>query len=186
MDNIRQSKRVAVYCSASSGLPAEWVEAASEVGRAIGESGATLVYGGVDAGLMRAVASAVKSTGQGRVIGVVPARRADMASPLNDNRVDTDGLDDRKATMQELADIFVVLPGGYGTLDELTGALAYIRFNNIADKKILLFNPDGLYDPLMAQFDQMIASGLMKSDSLQALEVCTSTHELVGRLRQLI
>lgn len=186
MEKIRNPKRVTVYCSASSGLPDGWVEAAREVGRAIGEGGATLVYGGVDAGLMREVAASVKSTGAGRVIGVVPARRAGMAWPHNDERIDTDGLDDRKAVMQDLADIFVVLPGGYGTLDELTGALAYLRFNGIDSKKILLFNPDGLFDRLVEQFDSMIDCGLMKRECLDSLEVYPSASALVARLRHLI
>ena len=181
-----QTMHVAVYCSAADSLPSLWIKAAREVGHVIGERNATLVYGGVDAGLMREVASAVKATGSGKVVGVVPDRRSTMASPLNDERIDTTGLDDRKAQMQSLADVFVVLPGGYGTLDELTGAMAYIKFNAIADKHILVYNPDGLYDNLLAQFETMIRLGLMSRTSLEALEICTDVSELVSRLRQLI
>lgn len=186
MEKIKQSKCVTVYCSASGELPDEWIEAAREVGCVIGDNDATLVYGGVDAGLMREVASSVKLTGSGRVIGVVPAYRADMVCPFNDKCIDTKGLDDRKAVMQDLADIFIVLPGGYGTLDELTGALAYVRFNGIDSKKILLFNPEGLYDHFLAQLNRMIDCGLMKQATLDSLEVFQSASELVARLRQLI
>ena len=183
-DKIR--KHVAVYCSAAGALPAQWIETAREVGRIIAEKDAALVYGGVDAGLMREVADSVKLARSGRVIGVVPALRAAMASSQNDDRIDTAGLDDRKAVMQDMADVFVVLPGGYGTLDELTGALAYIRFNHITDEKILLYNPDSLYDHLLAQFETMISRGLMSQDCLDTIEVFTSSDAMLSRLRQLI
>ncbi|MDE5553597.1 MAG: TIGR00730 family Rossman fold protein [Muribaculaceae bacterium] len=186
MKNNQQTKHVAVYCSAASGLPAEWIDAARQVGRVIGELDATLVYGGVDAGLMREVAEAVKATGAGKVVGVVPARRAAMACQLNDIRIDTDGLDDRKSAMQEMADVFVVLPGGYGTLDELTGAMAYLRFNGVSGKKILLYNPDGLYDSLLALFETMISRGVMNRASLDDLIVVENADQLTTRLRQLI
>ena len=177
---------MAVYCSAASGLPSEWVGAARQVGRVIGESDATLVYGGVDAGLMREVAEAVKATSAGKVVGVVPARRAAMACKLNDQRIDTDGLDDRKAVMQEMADVFVVLPGGYGTLDELTGAMAYLRFNGVSGKKILLYNPDGLYDSLLTLFETMISRGVMDRTCLDDIIVVEAVDRLTATLRKLI
>lgn len=186
MGKNEHMKHVAVYCSAASGLPAEWIDAARQVGRVIGERDATLVYGGVDAGLMREVAEAVKATGGGKVVGVVPARRAAMACRLNDVRIDTGGLDDRKAAMQEMADVFVVLPGGYGTLDELTGAMAYLRFNDVSGKKILLYNPDGLYDSLLALFETMISRGVMNRACLDDLIVVDNVEQLTNALRNLI
>lgn len=186
MKKNEHTKHVAVYCSAASGLPAQWIDAARQVGRVIGELDATLVYGGVDAGLMREVAEAVKATGTGKVVGVVPARRAALACKLNDLRIDTDGLDDRKAAMQEMADVFVVLPGGYGTLDELTGAMAYLRFNEVSGKKILLYNPDGLYDSLLALFETLISRGVMNRACLDDLVVIETTNQLIATLRQLI
>lgn len=177
---------IAVYCSASDNLPHTWTEAAARVGEIIGSTGSTLVYGGVDAGLMSVVARAVKSTGRGKVVGVVPALRSANASPLNDEQIDTIDLDDRKATMQRLADIFVVLPGGYGTLDELTGALAHIRFCGLTDKKILIFNPDHLYDPLIALFRNMADSGLLSADIISDLIFADDTHSLAEHLKTLI
>ncbi len=72
-----KSMKIAVYCSAAESLPVSWVEAAAQLGYWIGNAGVTLVYGGVDAGLMRLLARSVKITGKGRVIGFVPMLRSD-------------------------------------------------------------------------------------------------------------
>ena len=175
--------KVAVYCSAAESLPVTWVEAAAQLGYWIGSEDATLVYGGVDAGLMRVVARSVKATGKGHIIGVVPMLRSDMASPLNDVEIPAEGLADRKANMQLMADVFVVLPGGYGTLDEMVSTLSYLSFNRITDKWIILYNPDGLYDSTLQQFRAMIERGLMKAQCLDCLEVVATVDELIEKLK---
>ena len=175
--------KVAVYCSAAESLPVAWVEAAAQLGYWIGSEDATLVYGGVDAGLMRVVARAVKATGKGHIIGVVPMLRSDMASPLNDVEIPAEGLADRKANMQLMADVFVVLPGGYGTLDEMVSTLSYLSFNRITDKSIILYNPDGLYDSTLQQFRAMIERGLMKAQCLDCLEVVATADEIIEKLK---
>ena len=177
-----KSLKIAVYCSAAESLQASWIDAAARLGDWIGRAGATLVYGGVDAGLMSVLARAVKITGKGRVIGVVPMLRSDMASPLNDVEIPAEGLADRKVNMYLMSDVFVVLPGGYGTLDEMMSTLAYLNFNNISDKSIILYNPDGIYDPLIRQFSRMVDSGLMNPCSLERLTVVTSPEEIIGIL----
>lgn len=176
--------KVAVYCSAADGLPADWIETARAVGRWIGLTGSMLVYGGVDAGLMTEVAKAVKECGQGTITGVVPMLRSDMASPLNDVEIPTEGLADRKANMCRLADVFVVLPGGYGTLDEYFSTLAYIRFNRLESKHIIMYNPDGLYDSLISQFDRLIDKGLMDARCLDSVSVVTDVDGLIGCLER--
>ncbi len=176
---------VAVYCSASEGLPEQWMAAAREIGLWIGRSGSTLVYGGVDAGLMRVVAEAVKSCGAGRITGVVPELRSNMASPLNDVSIAVSGLSERKSAMCGMSDVFVVLPGGYGTLDEFFTTLACLRFNGVDSKTIVLYNPDGLYDSLLNQFDTLMRSGLMNSHSLDYVKVVNGTHGLTGCLDNL-
>ncbi len=174
---------VAVYCSAADRLPEKWIEAAEILGRWIGDHGATLVYGGVDAGLMKVVARAVKSTGSGAVVGVVPELRAAMSSPFNDKVIAVKGLAERKELMCEMADTFVVLPGGYGTLDELATTLAYLRFNSVAGRSIILYNPDNLYDHLLDMFDVMITQGLMALECLDAVAVATSSDEMISLLQ---
>lgn len=175
--------KIAVYCSAAESLPVAWVEAAAQLGYWIGSADATLIYGGVDAGLMRVVARSVKISGKGHIIGVVPMLRSNMASPLNDVEIPAEGLADRKANMQLMADVFVVLPGGYGTLDEMISTLSYLSFNQITDKSIILYNPDGLYDATLQQFNTMIERGLMKTQCLDCLEVVATADEIIEKLK---
>ena len=166
---------VAVYCSAAGDLPESWVDAARELGRWIGRRGATLVYGGVDAGLMTVVARGVRDGGGGRVTGVIPDLRRDMAVA---------GLAERKAVMCRMADVYVVLPGGYGTLDEFFTTLADILFNRLTGKTIILYNPDGLYDSLLAQFDTLVAAGLIRQGSFECIRVAASVEELISSLER--
>lgn len=173
--------KIAVYCSSVENLPASWVEGAVVTGRWIATHGAQLVYGGVDAGLMTDTARACKEAG-GTVVGVVPWRRADRASSLNDVRVPASDLNDRKGVMQLLADAFVVLPGGYGTLDEFATSFGYINFTHHRDKCIILYNPDGLYDHLLAQLHTFIEKGLMDADRMDILTVVSTPEELVQAL----
>lgn len=173
--------RIALYCSASSSLDRKWRDAAVVLGRWIAANRLSLVYGGVDAGLMAIAAKAAAGT---EIIGVVPSARADMASPKNTVVIPSDNLNDRKAIMQDAADIFVVFPGGYGTLDEMMSAFAYINFNNIAGKSIVLYNPDGFYDGLLAQLRAMADTGLMCPDKLDALKIVESSQELILVLEQ--
>lgn len=172
---------IAVYCSAVADLPESWQEGARIAGQWIGSHGATLVYGGVDAGLMTVVARAAKESGA-RVVGVVPTRRREWSSPYNDIVVPTSDLNERKGTMQLLADAFVVLPGGYGTLDEFSTSFSYINFNEQQGKSIIIYNPDGLYDPLLEQLRRMVEAGLLRPRALDVLTVASTPGEIAEAL----
>lgn len=174
---------IAVFCSAADGLPRQWIETASALGRWIGRHGAVLVYGGVEAGLMKTVAEAAKPAGA-RIVGIVPARRRTAASPLNDIVIPATDLNNRKAAMSHLSDVFVILPGGYGTLDELMTAFAYINFTDQQSKRIILYNPDGLYDGIIAQLDKFVSAGLMRPRCLDCLTAVTTTDSLLTQLEQ--
>lgn len=171
---------IVVYCSSVDGLPLLWQQAADSVGRWIGAHKSQLVYGGVDAGLMRIVAKATKDSG-GRTVGIVPSRRRECASPLNDVKVPTSDLNDRKGVMQMLGDIFVVLPGGYGTLDEFTTSFSYLNFT-CQRRPIIIFNPDGLYDALLQQLQTMVSYGLLKPEALDIITVTDNIEGLMAAL----
>ena len=175
--------KIAVYCSSMDNQPENWQEGARAVGTWIGENGFQLVYGGVDAGLMCVAAKACKNAG-GTVVGIVPTRRANQASPFNDVRVPTADLNDRKGVMQLLSDTFVVLPGGYGTLDEFAASFGYINFTMRRDKRVILFNPDGVFDHLLAQLRHFVDCGLMSPRPLETLIVATTVDALIQALEQ--
>jgi hypothetical protein len=172
---------IAVYCSSTANLPATWQEGAAATGRWIAQNGASMVYGGVAKGLMEIAAKACKEAG-GTVVGVVPASRRNFTSELVDVRIPACDLNDRKNVMQLLADAFVVLPGGYGTIDEFASAFAYISFTNQANKHIIIYNPDGVYDSLLAQYHAVSVNGLMSPDKSQILKVATNIDELTAAL----
>lgn len=173
---------VVVYCSSTDRLPADWQAAAATVGQWIGTQGATLVFGGVRKGLMQIVAEATHSAG-GRVVGVVPARRLSDASELNDVKVPSNDLNDRKGIMQVLGDVYVVLPGGYGTLDEFASTFSYLNFTR-QHRPIIVLNTDGIYDPLIQQLTRMAALGLMAEANLDLITEVRSVTELTAALNR--
>ena len=131
---------IVVYCSSSNNLDKRIIEIAEATGSTIGKTGCNLLYGGVDAGLMHTTAAAASAAGA-KIIGVVPDRFKHRADALcNDLRLCID-LNDRKAIMIEHGDIFVVLPGGIGTLDELLSTLSIMKVNNDHRCRITMTRP---------------------------------------------
>ncbi|MBO6240602.1 MAG: TIGR00730 family Rossman fold protein [Butyrivibrio sp.] len=149
---------IAVYCGSSSGNNLRFIESAKILGKWIGENGHTLVYGGANKGLMGAVASAVIEAG-GKVIGVIPdvaiiqARKHTGLTEL----IETKSMAERKSKMIELADVFVALPGGIGTLDEITEVMSLSSLE-IIKGPIVLYNTDGYYRPLKAVLDNILSA----------------------------
>lgn len=172
--------KIAVYCSAASDLPQKWIDGATAVGKWIGDHGAQLVYGGVAAGLMTAVAQAAKDAGA-KIVGVVPVGRLDKASDLIDIKLTAPDLCERKSAMQLLADIFVILPGGCGTLDEFVSTFAHLNFT-LHNKPIIVFNDDGLFSPVLEQLRLFTEKGLMKKECMRLLHVAHTIDELMQLL----
>lgn len=149
-------KLLCVYCSSSSKLDPKYYEAAEQLGREMVERGWGLIYGGGNIGLMGTVARAVKDAG-GHVVGVIPdfmiAR--ELAFGEADELITVNTMRERKRIMAERADAFLTLPGGIGTLEELTEILTE-RYLNLMQKPVVLFNQDGFYDDLIRFFERMI------------------------------
>lgn len=147
--------KIAVYCASVSNLPAQYVDLAKCLGHWIGSKGHTLVYGGVNAGLMHVVAQATHDAQNGHICGVVPQVFAHRADPIADQVLHAQNLSDRKAMMIDMADAFVVLPGGIGTIDEWITTLSQISVNPDDNRRIIVVNPDGIFD---AQAEQISAT----------------------------
>ena len=148
---------IAVYCGSGSGNNPKFTESARILGRWIGENGHTLVYGGASKGLMGAIAGAVIEAG-GKVIGVIPdvaiiqARKHTGLTEL----IETKSMAERKSKMIELADAFVALPGGIGTLDEITEVMSLSSLE-IIKGPVVLYDTDGYYKPLQAVLDNILS-----------------------------
>ena len=153
---------VCVYCGSGFGQAPAYRAAAREVGRALGEAGIDLVYGGGDVGLMGSVAHAALKAG-GHVIGIIPdflQAREHMLDDVQETIVVAD-MHTRKRLMFERADAFVALPGGIGTLEELIEQLTWAQLGRHT-KPILLLSTNGFWTPLLALLDHMRAEGFLR------------------------
>jgi uncharacterized protein (TIGR00730 family) len=150
-------KRICVFCGSSPGADIAYRAAAIDLGHGLAERGIELVYGGAHVGLMGVVADAALEGG-GRVTGVIPQSLVDreIAHPgLSDLRV-VDSMHERKAQMAELADAFVALPGGLGTLEELFEVYTW-NMLGLHAKPLALFNVRGYFDGLVRFLDHAVA-----------------------------
>jgi uncharacterized protein (TIGR00730 family) len=148
------SQNICVYCSSSNLVERHFFDMAEETGRLLAERGHTLVYGGGNVGLMGAMARSVHAH-NGQVVGVIPEalkQREGVAYDVVDQLIITPTMQKRKAIMFTRADAFLVLPGGFGTLEEFLEVLT-LRQLGYHNKPIALVSTDGFYDPLLALFD---------------------------------
>lgn len=155
-------RRVCAYCGANPGRDGVYVEAAQAFGAQLVERGFGLVYGGGGTGLMGALADAVLAAG-GEAIGIIPAAlkaREVAHTGLTELRV-VETMHERKALMAELSDGFVALPGGMGTLEELSETLTWAQLG-IHPKPCGLLDVGGYWQPLVTLFDEMVAQGFLK------------------------
>lgn len=154
-------RSICVYCGSSSRARDEYFEAARATARAIASRGISLVYGGAKVGLMGAVADTVLAAG-GEVTGVIPRAlvEKEVAHPGLTRQHVVESMHDRKALMVELADAFIALPGGFGTLDELFESLTWgqLRFHT---KPIGLLNVSGYFDGLLSFCDRAVEDGFI-------------------------
>lgn len=154
-------RRICVFCGASPGVDPAYLELARSVGRGLAERGIGVVYGGGRVGLMGAVADAALDAG-GDVIGVIPQGLVDreLAHPgISELRI-VATLHERKAVMAELADAFITLPGGLGTLEELAEVTSWAQLELHA-KPIGLLAVDDYWAALLAWLDHAVAEGFV-------------------------
>jgi len=155
-------KRVAVYCGSASPRDPRYVELAQDVGTALARRGIGLVYGGGRLGLMGAVSQAALEAG-GEVIGVIPeamVSREVANLDCTELRV-VKGMHERKLAFTQLADGFLTLPGGVGTMDELWEAVSWAQLGYHA-KPVGLLNAFGFFDLLLAFNHHMVETGFIR------------------------
>lgn len=177
--------RVCVFCSSHTDLPEPIVEAGRALAALLVRQGHTLVYGGSRRGLMEIVAQSVRSGG-GRVTGVLPRYMIEkgVASGCIDERVEVADLGERKQKMAESSDVFVVLPGGVGTLDELMTVYASEVVGEYK-KPVYLLNIQRFWDPLLRLFDHFEQVGTSRQGLFQKrITVVDSVDELAVLLEQ--
>ena len=175
-------QRLCVYCGSHAGSRPAYLEAARATGTALARRGVELVYGGGRIGLMGAVADAALAAG-GNVIGVIPkalVTREIAHLDLKDLRV-VATMHERKALMAELADAFVALPGGFGTLEEFCEVLTWAQLG-LHRKPCGLLNTDGFYDSLLAFLDHAAAEQFIRAQHRRMLVVENDPERLLDLL----
>lgn len=182
-------KNVAVYCSSREGLPEELCNGAELIAATIGHAAAGVVYGGVNAGMMHIVAAAAYESAA-VITGVVPKVFAKRIDLLCDVVIQAEDLADRKARMIELADMFVVLPGGIGTIDEWISTLSDFTVQEKAgvavDKPILVWNYKGMYNGIIRQLKSSSKSVFAKGKRIDRSEIFDTAEALADRLKELL
>ena len=162
-------KSVAVYCASAEGARLEYRAVAEELGRALAAHGLGLIYGGAKVGLMGAVADAALAGG-GHVVGVIPHVLVDHEishQGITELHV-VDTMHTRKALMGEKANAFLVLPGGFGTFEELFEVLAWQTLKLHA-KPVVLLNVAGFYDKMLEFLDVCEREGMLRGNGKRLL-----------------
>lgn len=175
---------ICVFCGSSPGNHPGYLALARQVGALLGRRKLTLVYGGGRVGLMGALADAALQEG-GRVIGVIPQLLLDKEvghAGLTELQV-VATMAERKLAMGELADAFLTLPGGIGTMDELFEAWTWSQLD-LHRKPCGLLNYQGYYDPLLSFLDRCVEEGFLRPRHRAALLADTDAQQLLDRLAQ--
>ncbi|MET0717208.1 MAG: TIGR00730 family Rossman fold protein [Pseudoxanthomonas sp.] len=157
-------KSICVYCGSNSGSKILYTERAAALGDRIAKEGLRLVYGGGNVGLMGVVANAVLEAG-GQVTGVIPKQLADWEVAhrgLTELEI-VGSMHERKARMFDLADGFVTLPGGFGTMEEIFEMLTW-RQLGIGNKPCAFLDVDGFYAPLIGMIDRMVEERFLHAE----------------------
>jgi len=181
----RVLSRVTVFCGSSPGVRPAYLDAARSLGRTLAERGLGLVYGGADVGLMGALADAALAGGS-HVTGVIPRsliEREVAHGGLPDLRV-VDSMHERKSLMADLADAFVALPGGLGTLEELFEVLTWAQLG-LHEKPAGLLDVDGFFGPVLAALDHCTAEGFVRPEHRAMIVAEERADVLLDRLARL-
>ena len=170
--------KICVFCSANQQIDPDFFRMTEELGRWAAANGHTIVYGGVNMGLMECVAKATKEA-DGHTIGVVPSiiEKTGRLSDFVDVEIPCDNLSDRKQLMADMSDVFIALPGGLGTLDEIFTIVASATIG-YHTKKVILYNMKGFWDGLVALLNDLQSKGVVRGDWQDYIKTAKSLDEI--------
>jgi len=178
-------KRITVFCGSRVGLSEKYKEGAIALGKELVKRGITLVYGGGSVGLMGVIATTVMKEG-GKAIGIIPQfleEREVSHISLTELHV-VNSMHERKAKMADLADAFIAMPGGPGTLEELVEIYTWAQLG-LHQKPIGLLNINNYYDPLISFFDHMVEQHFLKENHRKIMSIVeTDPARLLDKLME--
>ncbi|MDR1130424.1 MAG: TIGR00730 family Rossman fold protein [Prevotellaceae bacterium] len=175
-------KNVAVFCASSSGQNEIYASEARKLGEILANEGLQLVYGGASRGLMNIVADAVLQNG-GKVTGIIPRMLDDLEITKNEctEIIYTSTMYERKVRMFEIADAVIILPGGFGTLDEMFEVLTLSQLG-LLKVPVGLLNTNGYYDLLAGFMDNMVKEGFLIRKNKDILIISSSLEDLIEKI----
>ena len=175
---IKEMKSICVFCGAQNAVPKAHLDMASQLGMDMAKAGKQLVYGGGDCGLMGAVANGTLTAG-GKAIGVFPRSlgRIEVEHKGLTQMIMVDSMHERKQLMYDNSDVFVILPGGCGTLDEMFEVITW-RQIKIHDKPVVIYNHNGYWDHLALLLEHMVTTGFAKPETRSFYTFANTKEEL--------
>jgi len=173
--------RICVYCGSSNGRDPSILEMASDFGRQLAQQNIGLVYGGSSLGVMGTLANAVMESG-GDVTGVIPKNlfSKEVAHTDITKLITVADMHERKYTMADLADAFVALPGGFGTMEELFEIITWNQIG-IIEKPVTLLNWNGFYSPLLNMIHHAAEAGFIRKKNIDILQTAETVDECIRK-----
>lgn len=173
---------ICVFCGSSFGNNPIYTEAAKALGSLLAANHHTLVYGGGNVGLMGVIADSVLEN-NGQVIGVIPRFLMDREvghTGLTSLEIVT-SMHERKKRMADLSDVFIAIPGGWGTLEEIAEILTWKQLG-LLDQQVAILNINGFFDPLIAQMQHMVYEGFLQERNFLSVKTSNSPAQLLSML----
>ena len=176
---MKDIKSIAVYCASSNKVRASFVEAAETLGAIFASHGIRLIYGDGGIGLMAAVAKGVLDAG-GEAIGVIPRFMVEQGwnNPRSTKTIVTETMHERKATICNISDAMVALPGGIGTFEELLECLTWKQLG-LHNNPVVILNTDGYYDRLLSCIDLMVEEQMLRPIHKDMYVVVSTPEEVL-------
>ncbi len=170
---------LAVFCGSKNGMDTVYTTHAQQLGKILAEQNISMIYGGGSSGIMGIIADTVMQY-NGKVTGIIPHVLMEWERQHHGitELIIADDMYERKKKMYELCDAAIVLPGGFGTLDELFEMLTWNQLS-IHDKKIFILNSGGFFDHLLAHIDRLERSGFLYETAKERITVISDPSELV-------
>ena len=175
-------KKIVVFCGSSLGFNPIYKNAAVELGNYFANNDITLIYGGGKIGMMGVLSETILKKG-GNVIGIIPSllKKEEVVNKNVSELIVTKTMSERKVMMSKLADGYISLPGGFGTLDELFEGLTLGQLH-IEQKPNGILNINGFFDHTVKQLDHMVREGYLKKENKEMLLVGTNVSELMLKM----
>ena len=176
-------KGIVVFCGSSEGADPQFAKDAHDLGITLAQQRIDLIYGGAKIGIMGRVAQGALDH-KGTVIGVIPEflKRKEVYHEGLSELIITQNMHDRKLKMHELSDGILMLPGGFGTLEEFFEMLTWAQLG-LHPYPIAVLNTNGFYNELLLMLKKMVVKGFVKKENLDAILVDENIHTLLEKMK---